>query len=209
MEILRYIQFGMLNIVLPIGIVCRCFSPLRDFGGALMGMAIALFLFYPLTYAMNFAVILPNPGDTAYQMDEMQVENLVNTVAGSCVGPEGCNAYTTMNSCEAASVGGTQCQWDIANVIDQKNLEDLKTMTVQGEQTDMQTMMNGWTDYWYKTNTLYSAISIGRNNFNTSHVILGALLLPLLDFIIITMAARELSRFLGEEIDVSNLTRII
>jgi hypothetical protein len=40
-------------------------------------------------------------------------------------------------------------------------------------------------------------------------VILGALLLPLLNFVIITTAAREFSRFLGEEIDVSNLTRII
>jgi hypothetical protein len=206
LEIMRYIQYGMLNIVLPIGIVCRCFSPLRDFGGALMGIAIALFLFYPLTFALNMAVVLPNPGDAAYVLDEVRVENLINDVAGGCAGRESlsCGNYADKTSCEAAG-----CRWDVANTIDDMNLQDLYDITAVSGQTDPHTGFEGFQNWWAKAGILMDAVAIGRLNFNTTHVILGALLLPLLDFVIITTAAREFSRFLGEEIDVSNLTRII
>ncbi|MEW6329267.1 MAG: hypothetical protein AB1468_04065, partial [Candidatus Micrarchaeota archaeon] len=43
----------------------------------------------------------------------------------------------------------------------------------------------------------------------TTIIVVGAMLLTAIDFIIVVAAARELSRLLGEEVDVSNLTRMI
>jgi len=238
-EVMRYIQYGMLNIVLPIGVVCRCFSPLRDFGGALMGIAIALFLFYPLTFALDMAVILPSTGgacdgppvchayadqttcmndptgrctwfDQAYQMDELRIENMINQADGTCKGDDPlstCEKFVGKDSCE----GAPGCAWVFADQVDEKNLQELHNVMVRTNDggANPRDAFAGLKDWWYKATVLLDGVALGKLGFNTTQVILGALLLPLMNFIIITTAAREFSRFLGEEIDVSNLTRII
>ena len=55
--VLKFIEAGMLNILLPVGIVCRSFPLTREFGGALMAIAIGLFLFYPLMLAIDYMVV--------------------------------------------------------------------------------------------------------------------------------------------------------
>ena len=190
-EVLRYVQFGMLNILLPIGVVCRSFGPLREFGGALMGMAIALFIFVPFTFVVNAAVMMPSyvvdpaTGDVnPYYLDEILFENQLN---------------------------------DISTKIDEENLEDMELLVQKGvvdpagdPWPDTKTGFNQWAGgTWYQIGVMLDGIWFGRLNFNISHVILGALILPILNFMIIVTAARELSRFLGEEVDVTNLTRMI
>jgi len=186
MELLRYIQFGMLNILLPVGVICRCFGPLRDFGGALMGIAMALFVFYPFVYAVNFAVVLPGQGDTAYLLDEIAVQNELDRVSEGML-------------------------------IDQMNLQELGHIKARLNPDPGVTdryeraygVLSGVSDVWYQITIMLDLVAFGWLSFNASHVIIGVLLLPILNFIIIITAARELSRFLGEEVDVSNLTRMI
>ncbi|MFA5106485.1 MAG: hypothetical protein WC506_06020 [Candidatus Micrarchaeia archaeon] len=55
--ILNYISIAMLNYLLPLGIFFRAFAPTRQFGGAMIGMAIGMFIFYPMMLVFNdFAV---------------------------------------------------------------------------------------------------------------------------------------------------------
>jgi len=183
-EIMRYIQFGMLNIILPIGVVCRCFGPLRDFGGALMGMSIALFLFYPFMFTLNAAMIMPSgEAGTQYYLDEIAFENQMN---------------------------------EVSTQMDEENLEDIGILMKKGivdedgNLLEPEAGMRQWVSgTWYQISVMMDGASLGQQNFNVSHVILGALVLPILNFVIIITAARELSGFLGQEVDVTNLTRMI
>ncbi|MCK4714217.1 MAG: hypothetical protein KAT35_01475 [Candidatus Aenigmarchaeota archaeon] len=193
-ELLRYIQFGMLNILLPIGIICRCFSPLRDFGGALMGISIALFLFFPLTFVINAAVIMPSTSDPFYMDyvdEEVRFENKLN---------------------------------DMRTDIDEENLGALDMLArrgkpdpdlVEGETANnLDKVKAAWNKWiggtWYHIGVMWSGLALpGTLRFGIAHVVLGALVLPILNFMIVITAARELSRFLGEEVDITNLTRMI
>ena len=196
-EIMRYIQFGMLNIILPVGVVCRCFGPLRNFGGTLMGMAIALFVFFPFMFALNAAIIMPSQVDpvtglpTPYAMLYKQQEIVFETRLT--------DVSTTIDELDYLKLDNLVK----AGIL--TNLGDPSSPSLTPWQT-----MTRWADgTWYQTSVMLDGIAVGQLNFNTSHIIFGALVLPILDFMIIVVAARDLSRMLGEEIDVSNLTRII
>ncbi|VVB73404.1 Uncharacterised protein [uncultured archaeon] len=55
--ILNVIETWFLNLMLPAGIVMRCFTPTRDFGGVLISIAIGLFVFYPLLFALSYMIL--------------------------------------------------------------------------------------------------------------------------------------------------------
>ncbi|MDO8339675.1 MAG: hypothetical protein Q7T16_03385 [Candidatus Burarchaeum sp.] len=197
-EIMRYVQFGMLNIILPVGVVCRCFGPLRNFGGSLMGMAIALFLFFPFMFALNAAVLMPAMVDasgqpTQYALDEIAFENQLTTVS------------TNIKELDYLELDKKMKSGILPNTGTPSNpIYDPASPALSPEQT-----MTNWADgTWYQISVMLDGLTLG-NTFNTSHIILGALVLPILDFLIIIIAAKDLSRMLGEEIDVTNLTRMI
>ncbi|HQT45002.1 MAG TPA: hypothetical protein PLO51_03430, partial [Candidatus Micrarchaeota archaeon] len=48
-----YINIATLNFILPVGIFFRAFAPTRQFGGAMIGLALGLFIFYPLMLVFN------------------------------------------------------------------------------------------------------------------------------------------------------------
>ncbi|VVC03428.1 Uncharacterised protein [Candidatus Burarchaeum australiense] len=198
-ELMRYIQFGMLNIVLPVGVVCRCFSPLRNFGGALMGMSIALFLFFPFLLSLNAAVLMPSqvidPSTgqlTRYYSDEIAFENGMNTVTTN-IDEKNLVGLDAIIQNEPITVNSINDQGDKAKVMN-----------------DLQAGLDKWGGgTWYEIGVLLDGIVPGFMNFSSTQVIFGALVLPILDFLLIITAARDLSRFLGEEVDVTNLTRMI
>jgi len=51
------ISVSLLNFLLPVGIVLRCFSPTRELGGIFMSLAIGLFLFYPMMFALSYLIM--------------------------------------------------------------------------------------------------------------------------------------------------------
>ncbi|RLG20050.1 hypothetical protein DRN67_00985 [Candidatus Micrarchaeota archaeon] len=186
-ELLRYVQYGMLNILLPIGIVCRCFSPLRNFGGALMAIAMSLFLMFPFMLALNAAVLLPGGDARIIDMnDELLFENELNDISGK---------------------------------INEEDLGDRDEFIRQYEghidpadpQGGVKEIFNAWGgSEWYHIGVMLEGLAFGwGKNYNLTHVLLGALFLPIINFIIIITATRELSRFLGEEVDITSLTRMI
>lgn len=55
--ILKIIEFPFLTYLLPIGVVLRCFTPFREFGGALIAISIGLFLFYPFLFSVSHMIV--------------------------------------------------------------------------------------------------------------------------------------------------------
>jgi len=75
LALLHFINSTALTIFLPIGVVLRCFFATRKIGGLLMGIAIGLYLVYPLILAMNAIAV-----NESNKVDFTELENLFKDV---------------------------------------------------------------------------------------------------------------------------------
>jgi len=73
--ILNVIETWFLNLMLPAGVVMRCFTPTRDFGGVLISISIGIFVFYPLLFSLSYLMMgqpdpvgLPESGSWFYSI---------------------------------------------------------------------------------------------------------------------------------------------
>jgi hypothetical protein len=160
--VLKAIQLTFLNLLFPIGIVCRCFSPTRDFGGILIALSIGLFIFFPLMFAVSYVVIgeprtLALPGSIDWGwfglyfiLAEASLITMLSSIAGL--------AYQIV-----AAIGISSSSASLAMVFFQ----------------------------------------------GVGETILVIYLLPAISWIIVAMVVRDLSRVMGEEIDISTLSRMI
>ncbi len=57
--VLTIIAYGALTLVLPVGLTLRTFYPTRKLGGFFMGLAIGLYVVFPLSYVLNAALSQP------------------------------------------------------------------------------------------------------------------------------------------------------
>ena len=171
LRMLRVIQIMMFNIILPLGLVCRCFEPSRTFGGGMMAIAIGLFLFYPFLLMLNAGIIH---------------ENLLTK--------------TAMDTAFDTGVGGILSTY-----------QDELSLGTAGEEYN-QVQNPGFLDP--ATGPGYAKMSIFNSVFNLLYdiflkIILATLFLLLFNFIMLITFVRALSRILGEEVDVTNITRMI
>jgi len=164
---LQYIQIAMLGWFLPLGVFFRCFEPTRQFGGALIGLAIGLVLLYPALLVMNEIAIRE-------QFDAAATE-VAATNPGSALGdPKYIVLSNNMPGMGVDTAGQTR-----------EVTDDYKAVTKNAE------------------NSVNMVVKI------TFYTFVGAMLLPALNFIVLITGVREISRLLGEEVDVGNLTRMI
>ncbi len=155
--VLKIINVGMLSILLPIGVVCRSFPITRKFGGALMAIAIGLFVAYPFMLMLNF-VVLGQP-----------------------------------TSVESVSV------WrDVLEAL-KSSIPSIAVSAVTGN-----IMVAVFT-----IESLIADFFLSRAISQIATVIFAAFLLPAINSIIIIAVVRDLSRALGEEVDITTLTRMV
>ena len=86
--LIKFIQPFALLYLLPIGIVMRAFLPFKRFGGALIGVAIALFFFLPLLLTVN-AAIMDKQFNMSLELGNACTvdENCCSHVCGTTVSP--------------------------------------------------------------------------------------------------------------------------
>lgn len=63
--LLKFLLASMFNVILPIGIIARCFWFTREFGGALIAIAVGFYILYPLMLVADYIIIgqpTGNPG---------------------------------------------------------------------------------------------------------------------------------------------------
>ncbi len=164
---LQYIQIAMLGWFLPLGVFFRCFEPTRQFGGAIIGLAIGLVLLYPALLVMNEIAVKDLFEEAATQVADTHPGNAL----------ESSNYSMLANSLPPIGANTTQ-----------------QTTTMPDNYQKLEENV---------TNSINPAVRI------TFYTFVGAMLLPALNFIVLITGVREISRLLGEEVDVSNLTRMI
>jgi hypothetical protein len=175
LRMLRAVQLMMFNIILPIGVFCRCFEPTRRFGGSLIAIAIGLFIFYPILLTINAGAV----------RGSILSEGFFLVAQNKIVQQEG--AYPE----------GTR--------IDYLDQAYQQTVNPDDEAYDPTGGSEGASYTSLSSNNIIFQIFFTL----TIRLLIAALFLPLLNFILLISFIRNLSRFLGEEVDITNITRMI
>lgn len=164
-KIIEYMAYAALYYFLPFGVFFRAFEPTRGFGGTLMGLAFAFFLFYPIIIVANDYIMRA----TADQLTEELTEALKEQNQNS------------------AGLGTEE-------VAKQSEEHAAKTSRGELEPGDVVQGVTSGTLFLLKPSAFYFVAGV---------------VLPVLDFVILVEITRSLTGFMGESLDVSNLTRMI
>jgi len=184
---LIYIYNGLFLVFLPIAIVLRSVPFMRHFGGSLVAIFVAIYIMYPLMLVVD-AYIVPGfvSGDPVV---------MCSRDGRSCGGSDVFSTASSQGiecSIPPASGGSSVCggynEWE---------MEKIATWGVSGIGRGEKAMEK------LSPNTLARAIQLNILIF------LADVFLPALNFIVIAAFGRELSRFLGEEADLSRLGQMI
>ena len=179
---LIYIYSGLFVLFLPMAIVIRSVPFMRHFGGALIAIFVSLYIIYPLMLVAD-AYIAPGLTLNALSGNNGGAVVMCARDNRNCKGSDVFStSATTGITCSPA--GSPPCyghnEWQIEGV---------------GRSEDA---MNG-----LRPNDPARAIRLNVLIF------LAAIFLPAINFIVIAAFGRELSRFLGEEADLSRLGQMI
>jgi len=162
MVVLNAIQTYFLNLLLPAGVVLRCFSPTRDFGGILIAISIGLFVFYPLLFSFSYMMISKGGELSPPGLPNMDWEGKINWAVSRAIIVSSIPLGSAVQLIGQLSTGG--------------NLA-----------TD--SLLNAYED--------------------VGPAILFIYILPAINWIILAAIVRELSKVLGQEVDISGLARMI
>jgi hypothetical protein len=180
LRVLHAIQLMAFNILLPIGVFARCFEPTRRFGGSLMAIAIGLFLFYPFMLMLNAAIT-------------HNVLEIGDSLVGASTEIQNIDPSITSleNSLDRYVSMQTDSDYNKPPDLDASN-DPIPGTEGQG----------------------YGLLAYVNNLFLVLYVLVGkillaALFLPFFNFIMLIVFIRNLSRMLGEEVDITNITRMI
>ena len=171
LRMLRVIELMMFNMILPIGLLARCFEPFRRFGGSMIAIAIGLFIFYPFLLMLNGGLVK--------------------------------NSLITDADIAQANTEVTAIDPDVQRSLATANQRNTDSRDPNYNNPDPLNRGAGYTDMSFHGNIFQILYMLGARN------LLAALFLPLLNFILLITFIRNLSRALGEEVDITNVTRMI
>ncbi|MCX8195058.1 MAG: hypothetical protein N3G22_03060 [Candidatus Micrarchaeota archaeon] len=165
-RMLEYLAVATLYYMYPFGVFFRAFEPTRLFGGTLIGLSIALFLFYPIIIVFNHYIMYA-------PMQDMESE--------------------LKGSLSKANQPQNQLEIKYADREDEikKEFEKLKN---EGELGLFSGGISGSVLFLLKPVMFY---------------FIGAVVLPVINFIVLVEITRGITRLYGDEIDITNLTRLI
>jgi hypothetical protein len=165
MVVLNAIQVYFLNLLLPAGIVLRCFSPTRDFGGVLIAISIGMFVFYPLLFSFSYMITA-----IAENQAELTPPSLPDM-----------DWYPQVRAAVATAL--------VYSVIPFANVVVLLRALSSSGNIAITALLNAYGE-------------VGQT-------ILPIYILPAINWIILAAIVRELSKVLGQEVDISGLARMI
>lgn len=166
-RILDYMSIAVLYYLFPFGIFFRAFEPTRGFGGTLIGLSLAFFLFYPIIIVFNDYMMHGSISDTR-------------------------NSASVMSELGFA-------------------VDDANAKAKEGKTGTNQTAVAGQDPSLLPKDAISNDIT-GSIMFLLKPVALyfiAAVVLPIINFIVLVEITRGLTELFGEEVDVSNLTRLI
>lgn len=209
-NLLEFAMYGFVNFFFPIGIVLRSFTPTRRLGGSLIAIGLGFLLVYPiLTVASAYIMYAPvdkldasiwsNFQDPVEMMEDSMSsadmgefkEWMKNSVSkpDQMVNSQGSVIYNSNfdSSNPVSSLGGetktaTDVVWNIFN----------------GAESGVSGFLKG---------ALYNILMIPMSALSMGFIM--AMVLPAINVLILVQAIKSMSRVIGDEIDISVLTRLI
>ena len=166
MRMLDYLSYACLYYLFPFGIFFRAFEPTRAFGGTLVGLSIALFLFYPIIMVFNDYLVTRT--------------NLTGAVTAQL---EGATADAENIAKDPSKMYNAQ---DATN--------NMAALAAPGVQDGLVSGISGTILFLFRPLMIY---------------MFAAVVLPVINFIVLVEITRGITKLFGEEVDVSNLTRLI
>lgn len=193
MRVLDFFLIAMPFYFIPLGILMRSFAPTREFGGAVLGFAFASLLFYPLILVMDdllvyssFEAATQNAHEVLAQMQtsELSPEN------DAWIIDENYGMYEPSANAEGMLAERADAGADrVSRFFTQAPAERMK-----GVVTD-------------------ETFRFGQTLFFANQVvftyIIAAVILPIINFMVYIELARQMSAFLGTQMDLTNITRMI
>jgi len=177
--VLKFAIEGFIGYLLPAGLVCRCFPFTRDFGGALIALSVGFALFYPFLFAMDWMVV-GQPSSSTIPGSDFSEGPLIESLV----------IFTTTVVAESVITGGILSVLGIQLTYPIIDLYSLLRLIVEIAITFLDWMVQA-------------------AFIPTSELLIGGLFLPALNGIILVAVVRDLSRALGEEVDITTLTRMV
>jgi len=208
-SLLEFAMYGFVTFFFPIGIILRSFTPTRRLGGSLIGIGLGFLLIYPLL-TVTSAYIMFKPTESLdvsiwsnfqdpienmegmYSGDMTELKNWMKTTIGKpdeMTTPEGnvklgsgfseSNPVTTLGS-ETSSL--TDSVWSIFSTTESGVSGFLKGL-------------------------MYDALMIPMSALSMGFIM--AMVLPAINILILVQAIKSMSKVLGDEIDITVLTRLI
>jgi len=191
---LIYIYSGLFLIFLPLAIVLRSVPFMRHFGGSLVAIFVALYIMYPFMLVVDAYVVPGFVSDNSVVMCSRDGRNCDGSEVFSTASSQGIEC-SIPPAPGGTSVCGGYNEWQMEQVaswgvggIGEGELEGGRGVKAMKS---------------LSPNTLARAIHLNILIF------LADVFLPALNFIVIAAFGRELSRFLGEEADLSRLGQMI
>ena len=173
---LQYINQGLFLMLLPLAIVVRSLPFMRQLGGAMVGIIVALYVFYPLMLVAD-AVVAPSLAAGLHS-------TIVDRDRTQCAGidvfrdPDG---NEQVACAEPHDQNGKNYEWELSGVgsvfISDSNLPNPSSLTEA-----------------VRANAL---------------IFVASVFLAAVNFVVIAALARDLTRLLGEETDISRLGQMV
>ena len=232
MKILNYMSYAIIFYLFPFGIFFRAFEPTRKFGGTLIGLSISFFLFYPILLVFN-AFIMNAPLEAVKtDMEDAALAASAHVDNGDM--PDGENVlkeYMFNSTADAGAFAialGAYNQregTDMHLVLDEGQMMELQApnakIVVEASNPDTPVQIENegglLKAYMDAQPTPKDGENIAAGISNGAVFLLkpvmfyvvAAVILPIINFIVLVEITRTFTHMFGEEIDVSNLTRMI
>jgi hypothetical protein len=180
---LAYIMNGVFSILLPVAIVVRSIPFMRQFGGALIAIFMALYIFYPAMIALD-AFIAPGLVNSTNAPTFYTHVDPTQSPAGTCK-----NIQTPW--------GNTSGVFNVGCDSNEKTEENMLSYSY------------GLTITQGDIKAIEPDYDIGPVIQANTLVFITAIFLPAVNFILIAAFGMEVSKLLGEEADISRLGQMI
>ena len=184
--LVRYILLTMLPFIFPIGVLLRCMQVTKKFGGMLIALALGLTFGLPMLFSLN-SVLMSGYFSSGMQQLQGQLE---------VPGPYGTTSDVIqgLQPAESNASGYT-------HVLDKPQADAVVSTLPQGSNYEIKVVRGTFPGLIMAV--IFPVMQIIVTLF------LAGILLPTIDFLLIVTFVRELSRLLGEEVDISKLTQLI
>lgn len=179
MKILNFLAIATLTYFFPFGIFFRAFEPTRKFGGMLIGISLSFFLFYPIMIVVNDYIMYAPINGDATQ----GLAGVMPQLQGVVSTANG-NTYLPSSSNQGGVVDNNPN--NIPTPAQPNNVNNPGPSLAEG-------IVNG-------------AIFVLKP---VMFFMVAAVILPAINFIVLIEITRSLTKVFGEEVDISNLTRMI